>query len=616
MVLQNLRLFKKICLTSLGVILFVVGSVTHATTYSSTNFKIENPAITGGGISGSSTNFQVISAVGQTGEGEGTSTNYNIRSGVVYFAELATPPVITSATAGEEQVTLVWSAASGNVAVDHYELGQATVSGAQTYNNIGSVLTTVATGLTGGTTYYFTVRAVDASGNISATSAEVSTTPTTSTTSGGGGGGGGVVVPAPPITQPDTEIEEPPVDEEEAEPEVEIEAPVAPTALNGQPVNATTMRWLFKDNSDNEDIFILQMDGQVLGNAPANSNFIDEAVRPNTFYSDREILARNTAGDSNLSIFPSVYSLIETPSSLSAQTFGVPNAIQLRALSATQVFSNLNQGLSALEFVNTTQGTSSGWVKTDNIIVSGLATGQSYSFVARARNQERVVTPFSAPFTFTLPRNQQPGQDIPNKPNVGNSNSGKIEETSEKFDLIIISPESDVELDGKQIEVLIQTVPYAIVTLQINATSATGLADSNGLARFNLQNLSLGKYLLVAVANSQEGNRSVVVRRNFFVKAVEDVGELLKLPPIITPQAPSTPPPPQIIQPPLTSAEIVTELELPTESFVCGSWCVYVAGGIMVYILILLTLWYVVWWYINRPFLPVLKSEQNKKVKG
>lgn len=615
MVLQNLRLLKIICLTSLGAISFALGSGAYATTYSSTNFKIENPAITGGGISGSSTNFQVISAVGQTGEGEGTSTSYDIRSGVVYFAELTTAPVISSATAGEEKVTLVWSAASGNVAVDHYELGQATVSGAQTYTNIGSVLTTVATSLTGGTTYYFTIRAVDASGTITATSAEVSATPTAATTPGGGGGGG-VVIPPPPITPPDTDDGEPPVDEEETEPEVEIEAPNTPTALSGQPINATTIRWLFNDNSDNEDSFILQADNQILGNAPANSNFIDEAVRPNTFYSGREIFARNTAGDSSASIFPDVYSLIESPTSLSAQTFGVPNAIQLRALSASQVFSNLNQGLSALEFVNTTQSTSSGWVKTDNIIVSGLATGQPYSFVVRARNQNGVTTPFSTPFTFTLPRNQQPGQDIPNQPGAEDTDPDVTEEPVEKFDLEIVYPEPDVEIDGKQIEVLVQTIPYAIVTLQINATSATGLADASGRARFNLQDLPFGKYLLVAVANSQEGNRSVIERRNFYVNATEDAGESVKLPPIITPQAPSTPPPPQIIQPPLTSAEIVTEIEGPVKKFECGIWCVYMAIAIALYILILLTLWYVVWWYINRPFLPVLKNKKKRNSKS
>lgn len=572
-----------------------------ATDYSSTNFTIKDPVIGGGGLDSTTTSFQVLSAIGQTGEGEGTSTNYELRSGVLYFAELATAPVITTTTAGEEQVTLAWSAASGNVAVDHYELGKATSSGAQTYSSIGSVLTTVVSGLTGGTTYYFTIRAVDATGSVTATSAEVSATPTEADTDGGGG-----FVPPPP--PPDDGDPDDPVEDEET-------IPAAPTALSGEAINSSTVRWEFIDNSDNEDSFGIEVNGNEVASASANASFIDETVTPNTLHLGRKVFARNSAGKSGFSEFAGVHTPIESPVAIFAQTFGVPNALQLRAASSTSIFTNLSAGQSALEFINTTQNTSSGWVKTDNIIVSGLATGKPYSFIVRARNAVGEVTNYSVPFTFTLPTEADPGQDVPDQQAPPEDSTTSIDVGIEdNFALNIIYPENNSEITGDELEALVSTVPFAVVTLQINATTATGLADANGQARFTLRNLPSGRYLLTAIATAQSGIRSKAARLIFYV--VTDSGGqpvTAEEPATIAPVAPITPPPPIVVQPPLTQAIIVSEVVVPKVSYlVCGAWCGWLAILIAIYIILLIIIWYLVWWYINRPFLTPTKKRRNK----
>jgi hypothetical protein len=108
------------------------------------------------------------------------------------------PPAPTnlSAVAGTNQVTLTWSASAGATS---YSVYMGTAAGAESATAVQSGVTglsTVVTGLSASTTYYFIVRAQTgnglslASGEASATTPANPVTPTTPTTSGGGGGGG------------------------------------------------------------------------------------------------------------------------------------------------------------------------------------------------------------------------------------------------------------------------------------------------------------------------------------------------------------------------------------------------------------------------------------------
>ncbi len=161
--------------------------------YTSTNFILRDPVIVDQAGFSTSNNFQYFSSNGQTSPGESTSSNFTYRSGFLYFPTASSPAI--SATAGDGQVSLTWTAATATLAnITNYELGTATVSGGPyTFQSIGNVLSFVKTGLTNGTNYYFVVKA-DAGTLTLSQSVQVSSTPVASSTnqpSGGGSGGGG-----------------------------------------------------------------------------------------------------------------------------------------------------------------------------------------------------------------------------------------------------------------------------------------------------------------------------------------------------------------------------------------------------------------------------------------
>ena len=102
---------------------------------------------------------------------------------IVYVGGTTQPPSAPTgltATAGNAQVSLSWTASSGATS---YNVKRATVSGGS-YTTVASPTTTsyANTGLTNGTTYYYVVSAVNGAGE-SANSSQVSATPI----SGGGG---------------------------------------------------------------------------------------------------------------------------------------------------------------------------------------------------------------------------------------------------------------------------------------------------------------------------------------------------------------------------------------------------------------------------------------------
>lgn len=177
----------------LAVFLFSFFSLAKAS-FTSTSFELENPStsVISGGQS-SSSSFQYLSATGQINQGQSTSTTFSQNAGFLYFPT-ATSPVVT-VTPGDGQVTLVWTASTGIFAnITSYSVGVSTSSGGVfTYTDVGNVTTSVRTGLTNSTLYYFKIRSFAADLYLSE-SAEVTatpvsaTTPTPGPTNGGGPG--------------------------------------------------------------------------------------------------------------------------------------------------------------------------------------------------------------------------------------------------------------------------------------------------------------------------------------------------------------------------------------------------------------------------------------------
>lgn len=169
--------------------------------FNSTSYKVESPVIAPGGYSSVSGSYRLNSVFYQMSIGTSTSAAYGGAGGFLYFPLVTTPTV--SATSGyDASAPLSWTAATGYVGwtVGGYSYGQATISGGPySYTSVGNVLSTTATGLTNGTTYYFVIRVKDSLGNFIATSSQTSATPAAPSTSpvsspsGGGGGGGGYV---------------------------------------------------------------------------------------------------------------------------------------------------------------------------------------------------------------------------------------------------------------------------------------------------------------------------------------------------------------------------------------------------------------------------------------
>lgn len=145
--------------------------------FTSSSFRVLDPVIFPAGY-GTSSDYQLWSSVSQLGIGTSTATDFRVHGGFLPFPIVSTP--VISATAGDAQVVLSWTAAIGVLGwtVSGYDIGQSTTAGGSyTYTSVGNITSSPRTGLSNGTTYYFIVRPEDAFGNAIATSSEVSSAP-------------------------------------------------------------------------------------------------------------------------------------------------------------------------------------------------------------------------------------------------------------------------------------------------------------------------------------------------------------------------------------------------------------------------------------------------------
>ena len=171
-----------------------------ATDFSSVDFKALDAVLAPGGF-GTSTSFQLTGTITQIANGTSSSASFKTNAGFLYFPYVTTP--VVTATAGDAQVALSWTSASGfsGWTVSGYDVGRSTTSGGPyTYTSGSSGTSPTISSLTHSTVYSFVVRPQDAFGNPIATSSQVSSTPVASSGGGtggtggtGGGGGGGAV---------------------------------------------------------------------------------------------------------------------------------------------------------------------------------------------------------------------------------------------------------------------------------------------------------------------------------------------------------------------------------------------------------------------------------------
>src|SRR5262249_28474145 len=96
------------------------------------------------------------------------------------------PGTLTATAAGSTQINLSWGAASDNVGVTGYRIDRCQGSGCTSFSHLvqltGTGTTYSDTGLAGGTSYSYQVRAMDAAGNLGPTSNPA--TATTQSTAG------------------------------------------------------------------------------------------------------------------------------------------------------------------------------------------------------------------------------------------------------------------------------------------------------------------------------------------------------------------------------------------------------------------------------------------------
>jgi hypothetical protein len=171
---------------------FLLGAgVVSSQEFNSTDYKVLDPVMNSGGF-GSSPSFRLFGSVSQISIGTSTSLSFGNNAGFLYFPFASSPAV--SATAGDGQVSLSWSASTGYLGwtASSYSVAQSSSSGGPyTYSSLGNVVSSIRTGLSNGIRYYFVIVAKDVFDNSIASSTEIYATPVSSGSGGGGGGGGG-----------------------------------------------------------------------------------------------------------------------------------------------------------------------------------------------------------------------------------------------------------------------------------------------------------------------------------------------------------------------------------------------------------------------------------------
>jgi autotransporter-associated beta strand protein len=208
-----------------------------------------------------------------TGTVSGTITN---NGGTV--VTLPGAPTAVTATRGNQQATVAWTApaSDGGSAITGYTVTSS--PGGRTCTWTTGLLSCTVTGLTGGTSYTFTVTATNGIGTGPASAASNAVVP-----KGSGGGGGATTTTAAATT---TAAPPPPPD---------TQPPTAPGSLAGALAGAMlTLRWVAASDDRGVDHYELQLDGATMQRLDAATTAATVRVtKPSAF----TLLAFDAAGN-------------------------------------------------------------------------------------------------------------------------------------------------------------------------------------------------------------------------------------------------------------------------------------------------------------------------------
>jgi Glycoside hydrolase family 44 len=167
-------------------------SLTWIASSGATNYHVKRATASGGpyaqagsatatsytdtGLTNGTQYFYVVSALNMSGESVNSSQTSGTPVMPAQGSSVPAVPTALAATAGNQQVSLTWTASSGATS---YDVKRAATSGGP-YSQVGAPTSTsyINTGLTNGTTYYYVVSALNATGE-SANSSPVSAAPST-----------------------------------------------------------------------------------------------------------------------------------------------------------------------------------------------------------------------------------------------------------------------------------------------------------------------------------------------------------------------------------------------------------------------------------------------------
>ena len=200
--------------------------------------------------------------------------------------------------------------------------------------------------------------------------------------------------------------------------------PTAPTITSPTALSATSIRWNFVDNSDNEIGFRIYDSSNTLKVTCAASdlNYCDETgLSPNTQYT-RKVVAYNNDGNSTYSLTVSIYTLAATPEAptvSNAQVNSLDVNLDPQADSTSTEMAIYKEVGSSCDGVDgsylavdgSDNGSTPVWQSEDawgTVTATGLSAMTQYSFCTKARNNDGVETSWSDAGTASTIENDAP----------------------------------------------------------------------------------------------------------------------------------------------------------------------------------------------------------------